>query len=261
MAEAVAGGAAWSLFRPMRDRAWRRAAACVTLGADMASLVAERGVPADRLHVQPNWAPAGLSPAAPAAVASARAAWGVTDQFVVGYSGNLGRVHDLDAVLALAESLREDRSIRFQITGSGPQRARVEAAVRERGLSQVAFAPPAPRELLAASLAGADLHLVTLRAGCERCVFPSKLYGIAAVGRPALFLGPPGSEIARLIEANGIGASCSGADLSAAQAVIRAYRDQAPLRQSAGAAALRFGAAHAGPKRAIEFWDGLARRE
>jgi colanic acid biosynthesis glycosyl transferase WcaI len=49
------------------------------------------------------------------------------------------------------------------------------------------------------------VHLVTLRAGCEALVFPSKLYGVAAVGRPVFYIGPRGSEVARLVERAGFG--------------------------------------------------------
>lgn len=259
VAEAVAGGAVWRVFRPMRDRSWVRAEACVTLGTDMAALVAERGVAPSRLHVQSNWSPSGLVPPPPAQVEAARAAGGASGRFVVGYSGNLGRVHDLDAVLDLAEAFRGDPSIRFQITGSGPQRARVEALAARRNLSAVGFGPPAPRADLAAALAAADAHLVTLRAGCERCVFPSKLYGIAAVTRPILFLGPPGCEVARLVRESGLGAACSGRDVAGAAAALRSFRDDSARRAACAAAARQFAAAHAGPGQAVELWDRLTR--
>ncbi|HZZ56926.1 MAG TPA: glycosyltransferase family 4 protein [Opitutaceae bacterium] len=259
VAEAVAGGAVWKVFRPMRDRSWARAEACVTLGSDMAGLVAERGVAPSRLHVQSNWAPSGLVPPPPSQVAAARAAWGASGQFVVGYSGNLGRVHDLDAVLALAEAFRGDPTVRFQITGSGPQRARVEALAARRNLSAIRFGAPAPRAELAAALTAADAHLVTLRAGCERCVFPSKLYGIAAVMRPILFLGPPHCEVARVVRETGLGAACSASDVAAAADALRSFRDDSARRDAAAAAARQFAAAHAGPAQAVELWDRLTR--
>jgi colanic acid biosynthesis glycosyl transferase WcaI len=259
VARAVTGQAAWMAFRPWRDRAWRRAAGCVTLGADMGALVAERGIPTECLFIQPNWAPAGLRPPPAEEIRAHREPWGAAGQFVLGYSGNLGRVHDLDAVLALAEALKNDSDIRFQITGTGPQRARIQAEAAARGLTHVHFAPPAPRDRLAAALASADAHLVTLRPGCERCVFPSKLYGIAAVGCPVLFLGPIQSEIGRLIASSGMGIAADASDPAGAALSVRAWRDDPERRRAAAAAALRFGAAHAGPGAAADLWDRLTR--
>jgi glycosyltransferase involved in cell wall biosynthesis len=192
-------------------------------------------------------------------IAAQREGWGAGREFVIGYSGNLGRVHDLDAILALAEALRAEPDIRFQFTGSGPQRARIEAAAARRGLTRVKFAPPAPRGRLAAALAAADLHLVTLRAGCERCVYPSKLYGIAAVGRPILFLGPPRSEIARQVVSAGMGIAAAGTDPAAAARAVRAWRDRPELLRAAALASLQFGRAHSGPAAAADLWDRLTR--
>jgi colanic acid biosynthesis glycosyl transferase WcaI len=48
-----------------------------------------------------------------------------------------------------------------------------------------------------------------LHEGGERVVFPSKLYGICAAGRPVLFIGPPSSEIARVVTAHSLGLAFS----------------------------------------------------
>ena len=192
-------GALLAPFRSRRDAAWRTAQCCVTLGEDMARLVASRGVSAASIALVPNWAPRELDqPAAPAAIGSRRAAWGLTDKFVVTYSGNLGRVHEFKAALAAAERLRERTDIVFLFIGQGARFDEVRAAARER-LPNVRLLPPEPREHLAASLAAADVQLVTLKPEFVALVYPSKLAGVLAAGRPVMFIGPPQSEIARLI--------------------------------------------------------------
>src|SRR5207237_1247771 len=151
---------------------------CVTLGSDMAAVLADAGVAVKKISLAPNWAPAGLAPASANAAAALRDEWGLREKFVVAYSGNLGRVHDLDPVLDLADALRADARIAFVFVGSGAQRAALEAAATRRGLANVHFRPPQPRARLAESLAVGDVHLVTLRPDCARYVFPSKLYGV-----------------------------------------------------------------------------------
>jgi glycosyltransferase involved in cell wall biosynthesis len=55
------------------------------------------------------------------------------------------------------------------------------------------------------SLSAGDIHLVTLRSEMEGLSVPSKVYGIMAVGRPVVFIGPDGSEVACLIRESGCG--------------------------------------------------------
>ena len=197
------GAIAALALRPLlarRDAAWRSAQACVTLGDDMAAFVTGRGVPAARVAIVPNWAPRELHAPAPAdAVAARRAAWGVADKFVVAYSGNLGRVHEFDAVLGAAEALRAQPEISFVFVGTGARFDEVRRAARARRLENVRFLPLEPRAQLAAALAAADAHLVTLKPGFARLVYPSKLAGVLAAGRPVLFVGPPAGDIARLL--------------------------------------------------------------
>lgn len=209
---AVSGRRYLDVLVPVRNGAWRAASACVALGHDMASLVSEAGVPQERLKIIANWAPAGLTPKSGdgADITALRRQWGLTDRFVVQYSGNLGRVHDLDTVLDAAALLRAESRIHFLFVGDGAQRVAIEARASQLGLPNVQFQPPQPRAVLASSLAVGDVHLVTLRRGCERLVFPSKVYGIAAVGRPIVFVGPPG-ELAQTVRERGMGAAATDA--------------------------------------------------
>ncbi|HEY0863728.1 MAG TPA: glycosyltransferase family 4 protein [Lacunisphaera sp.] len=189
-----------SPLRALRDVAWLAACRCVTLGEDMARAVAARGVPAERITLASNWAPRELhTPAEPDAIAARRAAWGVADKFVVAYSGNLGRVHEFTAVLDAAERLKARPDIVFLFIGTGARFAELQAAARTRGLDNLRLLPPETRADLPAALAAADAQLVTLKPGFQRLVYPSKLAGVLAAGRPVLFVGPPDGEIARLL--------------------------------------------------------------
>jgi len=136
------------------------------------------------------------------------------------YSGNMGLAHPFDAVLDAAARIENKHpDILFLLVGEGPRKEDLQAQVEQRGLSNVRFLPFQPRKTLAQSLSAADLHLVTMESALEGLVVPSKLYGALGVGRPALFLGPSGSEAARLIESHNCGTvlpSPSGLDLAEA---------------------------------------------
>jgi glycosyltransferase involved in cell wall biosynthesis len=219
----------------------------------MAATVTAAGVSANRLVISPNWAPAGLGPPASDAVAALRDAWDLSGKFVVGYSGNLGRVHDLEPLLEVAEALRDQANIAWVFVGHGAQRASLETAAKARGLTNVHFKPPQPRAQLAVSLGVADVQLVTLLPGAEHSVFPSKLYGIAAVGRPIALIGPRGSELARLVEENKMGTAFTR-DESAALARWLLALAADPLRREFMANAARHFAA-GGFSRALADWQ------
>jgi glycosyltransferase involved in cell wall biosynthesis len=251
----VTGRRALGLIRPARNWAWRRASVCVAPGEGMAAVIAAAGVPADRLRVRGNWALAGLQPAPPPAVAAARAALGADGRFVVAYSGNLGRVHDLEAVLDLAAALRTEPGILVLILGGGPLRPALERAAAARGLDAVRFGPARPRTDLAATLSAADVHLVTLLPGCEAFVFPSKLYGAAAVGRPVWFIGPAASDAARLVRRQGFGQTFERDQTPQAAAALRELARRPELVAAYGQAALRFARQCGDGAAAARDWD------
>ncbi len=254
---AVGGTRFAHVFRPLRDHAWRNADACVTLGSDMAAFVASRGVAPQRITLNPNWAPAGLIPLPPSAASDQRTYWGLTGKFVLLYSGNLGRVHDLAPVLAIAEELRAETDIVFLFVGDGAQKPYLQATANERGLTNIKFQPAQPRSLLGKILALADLHLVTLREGCEHFVFPSKLYGIAAVGRPVIFIGPKNCELAHAVIYQSFGSAFTRDAIAAAAGAIRHLRHSPDRCSTMSSAAIQFNARNGGLVHAIATWTTL----
>ena len=234
-------GHRWLLgLRPLRNLAWRRAAACVIPGADMARTVATALHGTTRIVVSPNWAPAGVAPPPNDAVATLRHAWGLDEKFVAVYSGNLGRVHDLAPLLEVAAALRDDPRFAFVFVGHGAQRAPLERAARARALANVSFHPPQPRERLAVTLAAGDVHFVTLCPGAERYVFPSKLYGIAQVGRPVIFVGRQDSELAQLVRSHGFGEAFARDEIDRIVHLLEAWRADAAGLAARRTAALGF---------------------
>lgn len=69
------------------------------------------------------------------------------------------------------------------------RRKTLGAEATRRGLEGVRFEPYQPEELLSQSLSAANVHLASLRPEFEGLIVPSKFHGIAADGRPCLFIG------------------------------------------------------------------------
>jgi glycosyltransferase involved in cell wall biosynthesis len=172
--------------------------AIVVLGEAMRGRVVESGAAAERVSVIPNWSDGESVVPVPHAGNPLRSEYsGYSAKFVVMYSGNMGRMHDFETLLEAARLLRSRSDIRFVFQGDGAKRAEVERAARE--LPNVVLMPYRARSELAHSLSAADAHLISLSPGATGLVEPSKLYGIMAVGRPAIFVGSINAEVARIL--------------------------------------------------------------
>lgn len=195
------GGVVSRVARRVVRRALPQYDAVVSVGRCMEDRLRAHGVAGDRLRTVSNWALGSIRPVNTSNPFRVR--HGLGDAFVVMYSGNLGMAHPFDAFIDAAEVLsRSHGDVAFVIVGDGARKAWVEAEIARRGLGSVTLLPFQPQEGLAESLSAADLHLITMEPELIGAVVPSKLYGVLAAGRPALFVGPAGSEAARaLVEA------------------------------------------------------------
>lgn len=253
-------GALASALRGPRDRAWRAADAVVCVSEGMRAIVLSRGVAPERARVIGNWADTdAIVPIAPQDNVL-RAQWGLADRFVVGYSGNFGRVHEFDGMLDAAARLRDRDDIRFVLIGAGAQKAAIEQALHSRGLGNVQCRPFQARADLAMSLGVADVHLVSQRDDVEGLVLPSKLYGALAAGRPVLFLGPGGGEVARLIERHDCGRRCAAHDGAAIAQAIADLADDRVLWSARCAQARATALATGSRTHGAAAWDALLTR-
>jgi glycosyltransferase involved in cell wall biosynthesis len=119
------------------------------------------------------------------------------------YSGNFGRAHSYEDLLALARRLRgEEVRLVFSIRGNRERELRAAISLDD---SNIGFAPFASDDCLERRLAAADIHVVSLREEWTGTVVPSKFFGAIAIGRPVIFAGSPDSGVARWIREYGLG--------------------------------------------------------
>ena len=183
----------------LSDLVYRRADKVVVLGPYMADRIAAKKVRRDRIATIPVWSRRDEIYPLPREGHELRAALGLSDKFVVMYSGNLGLAHSFAEVIEAARRMRDRDDVVFLFVGGGPRLAEVERAKAEAGLDNIRLMDYFPREQLHASLSVADVHLITMRAEMTGIVVPGKLYGAMASGRPTIFVGPAHSESADTI--------------------------------------------------------------
>jgi glycosyltransferase involved in cell wall biosynthesis len=202
-------------LQALRNGSFAKAEPSVVIGDRMADRLYAEGVPRSRVRVIHNWVDGDAIRPLGHDVNPLRKEWDLDGRFVVGYSGNLGRVHEYATILGAAERLRERMDIVFLFIGGGVLSRELQRECTERGLENVRFLPYQPRARLRESLGVCDAHLIVLRPEMEGLVVPSKFYGVMAAGRPVLFVGDTEGEIARMIDEAGAGIAVTTGDADA----------------------------------------------
>jgi glycosyltransferase involved in cell wall biosynthesis len=228
------------LWKKLNGFAYRRAERVVVLGRDMQSLLTGQLPVAkhERLRLIPNWADAQeiypIQRDAHPAFEELKA----LDRFVVQYSGNIGRFHEIETLIGAANQALPN-SYLFLFIGTGAQRSLIERAQAKLGGERIALWEFQPRERLGYSLTACDVGVVTLRAGLSGMAVPSKLYGILAAGKPVLVIGPDDCEAARVVREAECGLVVAPGDVAGVLNALERLRTDSALCRAMGDRARR----------------------
>ena len=199
-------GLAYRLLYRLQCWATRRVSHAVALDGAMAGLL--RGHGARAVTVIPNWESSPPDASAPPAdetdlpgrLRELRSVY----RYLVVYTGNYGWGHDLSVLLDWLHRHPRQRDFYFLFVGGGEKWSQL-AALPGEGVECVEVRPYVSRGGLAAVLDAAHFGLVTLERGCVGLLSPSKIHGYLARGKPLLYLGPPGSNVAEAVDRYGCG--------------------------------------------------------
>ncbi|KAF0179446.1 MAG: Group 1 glycosyl transferase [Limisphaerales bacterium] len=171
----------------------------IALDRFMRDRIVAKGIPAERVAVIPPWAHDEAVHFDAEGRAKFRAAHGLTDKFVVMYSGNHSPVHPLTTLMEAARQLAGDPRFAFCFVGGGSEHPRVRKFAEQHGLKNILCLPYQPLNELAGSLSAADLHTVVLGEPFVGMIHPCKIYNILTVGAPVLYVGPEPSHLADIL--------------------------------------------------------------
>lgn len=129
---------------------------------------------------------------------------GLEDKFIIMYSGNLGKTHNIEVMIELAEELSEQPYF-FIIIGGGEQYGSIKKIIEYKELKNIMLLPWQPTEILPFTLAAADIGVVSLGLEASNLSIPSKTYNLMSVGIPILSIADPNSELAKLVESKELG--------------------------------------------------------
>jgi hypothetical protein len=166
---------------------YRRAKAVVALDEDMAARFRAQGL--DPVCIRP-WILQQTSNGA-GGVREPEAPWTWI------YSGNLGRAHEWETLLA-AQALLEQRGTdaRLFFQGGGPSWKAAQARAAALGLRHCEWQGYVAAEELPASLLRSEVLVATQLPAVRGLLWPSKLALMLTLPRPILFVGPPDGAIA-----------------------------------------------------------------
>lgn len=241
----------------LRDWSLRHARCNVTPTRRMADYLRTRNIPAEKIRVLSHWSEGDVLTPLERENNPLRREWQLTDRFVVAYSGNMGRAHEFATIIDAAALLDHRHDIIFLFIGGGYRCEWLREEARRRELKNVRFKPLQPAERLAQTLAVADVHLVSLLPPMEPFIVPSKFFGIAAAGRPTIFVGAPDGEIAQLVKESASGVSVAiGEPRQLAEWIVR-LRDDDALRQAMGRNARELFDARFSKSSGVDEWKRL----
>lgn len=222
-------------LKGLRDISLNQCDRVIAISDDMAQLVRARGV-RQPIATIPNWAiqiEGGDGPD----YAGLREEWGLADRFIVGYSGNLGRAHDVDTFIrALPELARLERLTLLFIGGGKGYRILQDLAGDYPG-DLLRFLPYQPRKNLSQTLKVPHVHWFSLQPEMTAHVSPSKFYGILEAGRPMVFLGNPESALARSIVTRGCGLVVPSGDVDQLIRAVNRFFSDPKLLETSGSSA------------------------
>jgi len=191
--------ALFRVFQLLEKMIYERATRVVVVSEGMKEHLLDKGVPAAKLAVIPNWADVEEIQPLPKKNPF-RERYELNGEFVVLFAGNIGFNSQLDMVVDAARLLRDHRSIRILIVGEGNVKPALVRRAAELGVDNLQFLPRQRQEQVPEMLAACDLGLVTLNGKLGKLNVPSKTYPIMASARPVLASVGRDSEVCRLIQ-------------------------------------------------------------
>jgi putative colanic acid biosynthesis glycosyltransferase WcaI len=204
-----------------------------------------------------------FEPTDPATVAEMRhqRQWGQDLTFL--YSGNMGRGHCFEEILEASRRLGPRGPI-WAFVGDGARAAEIRTFARAHPDARIQVLPYVTPEKVKASLASADVHLVSLSPRWQGLILPSKLQAAFSVGRPVIFVGAAESEIGQWIAASGGGWLIGEGDVDGILKAVEQASDPAERARRAHAG-LTFARAHfdrqRNCQRIAELLEGAAVRQ
>lgn len=181
----------WAL---LNRKSFKKAFRLFTIGDKMAELL-ETYVTKSKIIIQPIWSIFQKNERIAKNENPFVKEHNLLDKFIIQYSGNIGLTHKVEVVIELAELLKNNKDIIFQIIGRGPRVLALQKMVEDKSLPNCTFLPFQTDEMFPFSLSAADLGIVILDELTSKGSVPSKSYNLMSYGIPSVYIAGEDSEL------------------------------------------------------------------
>lgn len=176
-----------NIFYALQKKAYKKADFITAISEDMKVKLMEQGVPEKKIKVIVNWFDD---------QSVHRVEWEDNrfvkkynmskEKFYVQYAGTMGYVFDYKMVLEVAEKLKEDSDIVFQMIGAGSQKDLFIREAEERKLTNIQFLPLEPQEMVSDVYSACSVCFIPLKRGIIGNSVPSKAGLLMACKKPII---------------------------------------------------------------------------
>lgn len=195
-----AGSLPYRLLERVFAATFRLYGSVIVLGRDMAEVARTKlGKAARTITIIPNWGDVDEVVPLAAADNPFLTANRIDAPCVIQFSGNIGRTHDVETILATARLLRARRDILFVFAGYGGKTGAVAEAIASGELPNVRLLPRQPRELLGPMLASATATIISFVDAMKGLSVPSRMYNVLSAATPIIAIADPQSELALVV--------------------------------------------------------------
>ncbi|KPZ52386.1 putative teichuronic acid biosynthesis glycosyltransferase TuaH [Pseudoalteromonas sp. P1-13-1a] len=222
---------------------YKRAGSIISVTNAFKKELIERGVDGDKIDVVLNGVD--LAKYQPVSVKDNEFSkrYNLEGKFVAGYIGTHGMAHGLEAIVEVAEQLKENDDIRILFAGGGAARKKVVDLVAEKELSNVVLIDRQPKEMMPIIWSLCDISLVPLvNNDLFRTVIPSKIFECMGMGIPTVMSVPEG-EATQIIRETASGLVVESENVEQIKnAILYIYSDNKVYRN------MRLGSISSAPK-------------
>ncbi len=222
------GSLLWKIGRRMEKFTYHSADKIIVISEAFRQNLLDKGVPEEKIAVIPNWVDCDVvKPVSRAENSLFEELQLDRSGFYVTYAGNLGEAQGIDTILSAAALLEDRPDIQFILFGGGPNYAKYEQHLAEKGHANVRLFPLQPPERISEVYSLGNVSLVACKKGLGAAAMPSKTWSIMAAGCPVLAVFDRDSELDKLLTENACGV-CVEPDAPEAlrDAVVQIYNDQ-----------------------------------
>lgn len=155
--------------------------------------------------------------------------YGLTDKFVVLYSGKMGMGHNIEMILQASSILSGVSDIRFVFIGEGPKYQIIQEYMAEHHAGNILLLPLQSEDVFPYSMACGDIGIVSQEAKMAHLFMPSKAYSMMACGEAIIGIGSERDDLCSLIRKHEIGMSLNNSDAKDLVDTIKLLHDDTQI--------------------------------